>query len=247
MAFDIINPNGKANIVLVSEHASNHIPSEYKNLGLSEEQLELHIAWDIGIGEVTKNLSEMLDATAILAGFSRLLIDPNRATTQQGLIPLVSDGHIIDGNNGLDAPQINERIDKFYLPFHDRTRQLIIEKEADHAAPIIFNMHSFTPKMNGEVRAWHGGLLYNTDDRVARLLQQRLEARGYHIGDNEPYSGKDLFHTMNIHALARGLPHVNVEIRQDEIDHESGIRAWSELLAEEIAALSISPELSIKI
>lgn len=247
MAVDIINPHGKANIVFVSEHASNNIPAEFDNLGLSDEQLQLHIAWDIGIGEVTRNLAKMLDAPAILAEFSRLLIDPNRATSQQGLIPLVSDDHIIHGNQNLDAKAINERIDRFYLPFHTETRRLIEKKEDHHEAPIIFNMHSFTPHMNGERRPWHSGLLYNTDNRVARHLNKRLEARGFNIGDNEPYSGKELFYTMNTHALTRGLPHVNIEIRQNEIDHSIGINKWSDILAEELSHISRHPELQKKI
>ena len=101
MPVEIYNPNGKANIIFICEHASNHIPPEYDNLGLSQEQLELHIAWDIGIAEVTRNLSQMLDAPAILAKFSRLLIDANRALDQHGLIPTMSDGHEIHGNHNL--------------------------------------------------------------------------------------------------------------------------------------------------
>lgn len=244
MAYEVINPNGKANIILVSEHASNHIPDKYEKLGLTDEQLQLHIAWDIGIGEVTRKVSNMLDAPAILANFSRLLIDVNRATTQQGLIPLVSDGHVIYGNKGLDQKAINERMDRFYFPFHDKTRQLISEKATQTEAPLIFNMHSFTPHFNGEKRIWHSGLLYNTDDRIARLLHRRLENRGYQVGDNEPYSGTELFHTMNTHALAKGLPHVNVEIRQNEIDHKKGVDQWSSMLAEEFMYLRKHPQLT---
>ncbi len=247
MAFDIINPNGKANIVLISEHASNHIPSEYDNLGLSDEQLELHIAWDIGIAEVTKNLAKLLDAPAVLAGFSRLLIDANRAIGQDGLIPETSDGHIIHGNQNLSEKATNERIEEFYHPFHNMAAAIIAEKALSHEAPLIFNMHSFTPHMNGEPRKWNGGLLYNTDDRVARLLHDRLEARGFHIGDNEPYSGKILYHTLNTHALAHGLPHVNVEIRQDEISNDAGARRWADVLAEEILDLRSHPELAIRL
>ena len=87
MAFEIINPHGQANIVFICEHASNHIPPKYENLGLDDDLLKLHIAWDIGISEVTKNLSLRLNAPAVLARFSRLLIDANRSISQTGLIP----------------------------------------------------------------------------------------------------------------------------------------------------------------
>ncbi len=244
MAFEIINPAGKANIVLISEHASNHIPAEFDNLGLSEEQLALHIAWDIGIGEVTRNLSKMLDAPAILATFSRLLIDANRSLDQHGLIPTRSDGHEIYGNHDLSEDDIKARIERFYQPFHDETDTLIQRKAGNGHAPIIFNMHSFTPHMNGFERPWHSGMLWNRDERVAKALMKRLENRGYHVGDNEPYSGQELNHTMNRHGTQHGFPHVNIEIRQNEIDSTIGIDKWSDVLATEIIAIREIPEMA---
>lgn len=245
MPVDIINEHGKANIILISEHASNHIPDEYNNLGLSDEQLELHIAWDIGIGEVTRNLAEMLDAPAILAGFSRLLIDANRGLDQDGLIPTTSDGHIIHGNQGLDGLAAQERIDRFYQPFHDKTDAIIKKKSVTNHAPIIYNMHSFTPEMNGFSRPWNSGMLWNRDPRVANALKIRLEAHGYTVGDNEPYSGQELNHTMNTHGTKHGFPHVNIEIRQDEIGHTAGINKWSEILAKELNDIQALPEMAI--
>lgn len=244
MAFELINPDGGANIILISEHASNHIPAEYDNLGLSDEQLALHIAWDIGIGEVTRNLAEMLDAPAIIAKFSRLLIDANRALDQDGLIPLSSDGHIIHGNQGLTADDIKERTDRFYHPFHNATDALIRKKTKNDHAPLIFNMHSFTPEMNGFNRPWHTGMLWNRDERIARTLIEKLSARGFTVGDNEPYSGQELNHTMNTHGTQHGFPHVNVEIRQNEIDTDAGIVRWSRTLAEDFKAIRAQPEMA---
>ncbi len=244
MAFNIFNADGKANIVLISEHASNHIPAEYDNLGLSEEQLEMHIAWDIGIGEVTKDLAEILDAPAILASFSRLLIDANRALDQDGLIPTVSDGHKIHGNQALSDDDIRKRIDNFYLPFHDSTDAIIQNKLGTDHAPIVFNMHSFTPHMNGDARPWHSGMLWNKDGRIANALKLRLESHGYTVGDNVPYSGQELNHTMNTHGTQHGIPHVNIEIRQNEIDDAAGIDKWSEILGRELAAIRELPEMS---
>lgn len=245
MPVDIINEHGQANIILISEHASNHIPDEYNNLGLSVEQLELHIAWDIGIGEVTRNLAEMLDAPAILARFSRLLVDANRGLDQDGLIPATSDGHKIHGNKDLDDVAIKERIDRFYHPFHEATDAMIKKKSTNDQAPIIYNMHSFTPEMNGFIRPWHSGMLWNRDPRVAKALKHRLEAHGYIVGDNEPYSGQELNHTMNTHGTKHGFPHVNIEIRQDEIDHDDGVKKWSEILAKELSDIRTLPEMSM--
>lgn len=244
MPFEVLNPHGKANIILVCEHASNHIPPDFNNLGLDDDVLELHIAWDIGIGEVTQNLAQLLDAPAILARFSRLLIDANRGLDQHGLIPEQSDGYKINGNHGLTEAKKEARIENYYKPFHGQVDAIIQEKAANHHAPLIFNMHSFTPAMNGFDRPWHSSMLWNKDPRVASALKERLEAHGCHVGDNEPYSGQDLFHTMNIHGIKHGFPHVGIEIRQNEIDHTAGIEKWSRILAKELKAIRELPEMS---
>lgn len=243
MPVETINPNGKANIVFLCEHASNHIPPEYDNLGLTDEQLKLHIAWDIGIAEVTRNIAEALDASAVIANFSRLLIDANRALDQHGLIPSISDGHEITGNMNLKKADIDHRINRFYHPFHNKADQIIQEKSTYDHAPIIFNMHSFTPHMAGFDRPWHTGMLWNKDKRAANALIERFSSRGLIVGDNEPYSGQELNHTMNTHGTKHGFPHVNIEIRQDEINHQSGIEKWCGILIEDLKAIRELPEM----
>jgi predicted N-formylglutamate amidohydrolase len=55
---------------------------------------------------------------------------------------------------------------------------------------------------------------------------------GLLIGDNEPYSVSDASdYTIPVHGERRGLPHVEIEIRQDLIADTSGQRAWGTLLA----------------
>ena len=67
--FDIINSGAKAPLVLACDHASNTIPASLNNLGLAPANLQGHIAWDIGAAAVTRRLSEILQAPAILARF----------------------------------------------------------------------------------------------------------------------------------------------------------------------------------
>jgi predicted N-formylglutamate amidohydrolase len=245
MMFDIINSSGDANIVLICEHASNHIPQRHNNLGLSAEQLKLHIAWDIGIAEVTKKLAHTLNAPAILARFSRLLIDANRALDQKGLIPERSDNIEIPGNQNLSQKDISHRINKYYTPFHQKTDQLIQLKAKNVNAPLIINMHSFTPVMNGTQRPWQIGMLWNKDPRIAQVLIKTLTEKGFNVGDNQPYSGQKLNHTMNTHGTNHGFAHVNIEIRQDEIDHIEGVKKWSTIIAEELLMVREMPDMGL--
>ncbi len=75
---EIYNEDGSSDIVLLCEHASHHMPSEYGDLGLSSVDRLRHIAWDIGAAEITRGLVKRLNAPAFLSTYSRLLIDLNR-------------------------------------------------------------------------------------------------------------------------------------------------------------------------
>lgn len=246
VAYEVINPQGTADIVFICEHASNHIPAEFNNLGLEEDCLEQHIAWDIGMEKMTRRLCEILDAPAIIANFSRLLIDPNREENQAGLIPHTSDSITIPGNQNLSPEQIKERIERFYRPFHASCDQLIRNKVTNAHMPLICGMHSFTPRMKGYNRPWQAGMLWNKDPRLALALINTLEARGFHVGDNKPYSGRDLFHTMNQHGHHHGAPHVTIEVRQDLVSNNHDINNWVEIFSEDLSMIANDPTIRLK-
>ena len=73
-------------------------------------------------------------------------------------------------------------------------------------------------------------MLYNEDDRAARVAIPMLEADGLCVGDQQPYSGKLLNATMNRHAEAHGRAYLGIEIRQDEIANADGQKLWAERL-----------------
>jgi len=242
-AYEVLNEGGTANIILICEHASNHIPPEYNNLGLDESFLHEHIAWDIGMEQLTRQLSDRLNAPAIIAAFSRLLIDPNREADHATLIPPTSDNITIPGNQMLSPQEITRRRDKFYHAFHDRTDHLVKRRIKAGSVPLICGMHSFTPHMNGQTRPWQAGMLWNKDPRLAKALIHSLKARGYTVGDNQPYSGRELFYTMNRHGAYHGTPHVTIEIRQDEVNSPDGINLWTDILAEDLLKINQSNQM----
>lgn len=233
-AYEVLNSEGTANIILICEHASNYIPLEYDNLGLEKDFLTKHIAWDIGMEQLTRQLSAALDAPAIIAKFSRLLIDPNREEDHATLIPLTSDNIPIPGNQNLSQAEVHHRKERFYHPFHDRAEELVKNKILTAQVPLICGMHSFTPHMNGFMRPWQSAMLWNKDPRLAKALINSLCARGYNVGENQPYSGRDLFFTMNRHGDDHGVPHVTIEIRQDEVSDPDGINLWTDILAQDL-------------
>ena len=228
----VIPGDGARGLVILCDHARNALPPGYGSLGLPAGDFERHIAYDIGVEPVVRGLCEHLSVPAVLAGFSRLLIDPNRGLDDPTLIMQVSDGAIVPGNRGLDAAERQRRIGLYYRPYHAAVSRLLDEAQASGRPPAVLSIHSFTPSWRGVARAWHGGVLWNRDGRFALPLIERLRRdRKLVIGDNEPYSGGLAGDTLDTHATARGLADALIEIRQDLISDPAGVTEWVDRLA----------------
>ncbi|MBB5709410.1 N-formylglutamate amidohydrolase [Sphingomonas xinjiangensis] len=212
-------------VLLLCDHASNAVPPGIA-LGIAPELLDLHIGVDIGAGPLTRSLSAALDVPAILATVSRLVIDLHREPDHISLIPHVSDGHPIPGNEQADR---GDRIARFHAPYH----RLLAARVRAQRPRLILSIHSFTPRLEhgGSDRPWEAGILYNRDARAALPAIRWLEAQGCVTGDNEPYSGRLLNATLNRHAEANGIASIAIEIRNDLIDDDAGLARWTVLLA----------------
>jgi predicted N-formylglutamate amidohydrolase len=219
-------------LLLIADHASNLVPGGI-DLGIAPELMEQHIAVDIGVKPLAERLCSMLGCPAVLGGISRLVIDYNRELDAHGLIPEASDGEVIAGNVGLNADGRDGRIHRWWRPYHDKISQKI-----ETAKPnMLISLHSFTPKLSSrsEERPWQIGVLYNDDERAARVAIPLLEAKGVVTGDNLPYSGKVLNATMNTHGEGNGIAYLGLEVRQDLIGDAEGVARWADILAPVIA------------
>jgi predicted N-formylglutamate amidohydrolase len=228
----LVNEAGGSPVVLLCDHASNAIPAALGTLGLDEAARSRHIAWDIGAAEVTRLLSEMLDAPALLSGYSRLVIDCNRAPDDPTSSRQISDGVIVPGNRGLDKAARGARADACYWPYHRAVTEAMERLSARDIMPVIVSVHSCTPVMKDFERPWHIGVLSNADRRMTDLVIAELSRdSALCIGDNQPYSGLDPHgYTIETHALPDGRPNALLEIRQDLIDTQHGIRHWAALV-----------------
>jgi predicted N-formylglutamate amidohydrolase len=223
-AFRVVGEPRAGGILVVSDHASNRVPADI-DLGIDPALLDQHVAVDIGVAAIGERLVADNGFAAFLGNVSRLVCDFNRDQGSPGLIPHSSDGHDIPGNL-FDLAGREERIERFYRPYHQALASLL-----DAAPPaLIVSLHSFTPSLKScpqEQRPWQVGVLYNADERAARLAIPLLQADGLVVGDQQPYSGKLLNATMNLHAETRGLPYVGIEVRQDLIATAEGQAQWA--------------------
>lgn len=236
LPYELHNEDAGGRLLLICDHASNHVPDRLENLGLSDAELARHIGWDIGAADVTYRLSDRLGAPAVLAGYSRLVIDYNRALDHSGLILAESDRTPLPGNVGLSAAQRQQRIDAIYHPYHAAVAGQIERLRAECGpgeAPVVVSIHSFTPVFDGVERPWHIGVLWNIDPRLPEPLIARLrQDADLVVGDNEPYSAREGYgHTLESHGDGSGLANALIEIRQDLIDTHHGATAWAERVA----------------
>jgi predicted N-formylglutamate amidohydrolase len=241
--FEVVNREASSPLLLVCDHASRAVPAALGDLGLASGAFERHIAYDIGAAGVARKLSESLDATLVLAGFSRLVIDLNRPPGHPQSIMAVSDETPIPGNAGLDDDAKRRRVRDLFEPYHDAVNRALARIWDSGTVPALFSVHSFSPGFGGQPRPWDVGVLWNHDPRIAVPLMELLEAEGLRVGDNEPYSGHDLAYTIDMHAGAAGLASCVIEINQDQVRDTVGIDRWADILTRAMARILEQPGL----
>ena len=229
--FRIEHAKGSSAFLLTCDHAGREIPRKLARLNLSEHELCTHVASDLGVAELGRRLSARLDAFLIMHNYSRLVVDANRPPDAPDSIPTLSERTRIAANEGLSSFDARQRFEEVFQPYHQRIRD---ELDARGARPsVLVALHSFTPVYMDEGRRWHVGVLYGRDPRLGRLVLEGLRRDGaLSVGDNQPYAVSDTSdYTIIVHGEQRGIPHVELEIRQDRLASDSDVQGWAERLA----------------
>jgi predicted N-formylglutamate amidohydrolase len=224
-------------LVVICDHASNVIPPELQGLGLSAAELNRHIAWDIGAARVAALLATRFKVPAIFCGVSRLVIDSNRDPASKASIPLEVDRTRIPGNANLTVWQRTERMSRWFVPYHNAIEAMMSAALASVRDPVVLSVHSMTPELNGQLRTWPISLSSHEDKRLATPMLAALRKRvGFLVGDNEPYGldpAED--YSVPVHAMRRGLRHLQVEFRQDLIANDQGAAKWAAVFGDALA------------
>ncbi len=219
--------------VIACDHAGRSIPAALGTLGLPPHELDRHIAWDIGGAPLAGQLAEAFGAPLVMQAYSRLVIDCNRPLGHPTSIPVTSERTDIPGNQAVSPAEAAARAREIFAPYHAALTALLDARAAAGTPSVLIAVHSFTPVYMGVARPWHVGILHHLEQRLAGIMLDLLRAEGdLVVGDNEPYvltSTSD--YTVPHHAEARGLPYLELEIRQDLIAQAAGQRAWAARLA----------------
>lgn len=238
----MVNPRGASPFLLIGDHAGKAIPSGLGSLGLSEADLERHIAWDIGIAALGAALAGRLDSLFIAQAYSRLVVDCNRGPDSPDSIPEISDGTVVPGNAALGAGQRSERFRVIHEPYQAAIEKELGRRDREGRGAILVALHSFTPRMDGRDRPWQAGVLHDKGDtRFAMAVLEALRGRsGLIVGDNEPYAMDGIDHTIPRHAFPRTRPYVELEIRQDLLAAPGAAEEWAGLLADLLSEAAVA-------
>ena len=227
------NPDGSSDFVLICEHAGRRIPAALGDLGLPASELTRHIAWDIGARDIAMALAEQLDATLYMQRYSRLVCDCNRRPDVPSFIPEISESTHVPGNRDLSPEHRAARIDEIFRPFHDPVSAALDRRLSAGRRTLLATIHSFTPRFKGVDRPWEIGVLYHRDKILSPAVLEILRRETPHVvGDNQPYFvSDDTDYAIPVHGEARGLPSVEIEIRNDLISSERGQDEWAQRLS----------------
>jgi predicted N-formylglutamate amidohydrolase len=231
-----INSTGRSAIFLTCEHAGRAVPAALGDLGIAAEEMDRHIAYDVGAEGVARALSERLDAALILQRYSRLVIDCNRPFEAKDCIVMTSDGTVVPVNADVTDKERQRRYVEIHQPLHEAIAVALDQRQASGKPLLLVSVHSFTPVMRatGAVRDFELGLLYNHDVRLAERLAKTFQAANPDVTVklNAPYHVDDVSdYTIPVHGERRGIPHVLLEVRNDLINDARGQQEWADRLA----------------
>lgn len=232
-AYDILNAGGDPSVILTCEHAGDVVPAQLNLLGMTPDDYKCHYAVDIGVRDVMRYLSGMLNAPAILGNYSRLVVDLNRGTDHPTTFAPTGEGKPVPGNIDISDDDKARRILEIYEPYHTALTGIIDRVTGAGTIPVVVSVHSFTPKFFAFVRPWEIGFLHSDDSRLSQALIAYFRRLGYTVGDNEPYDHRIVRgSSINRHAGQRRLPHTMVEFRNDLISNDKDALFWAKLLAD---------------
>jgi predicted N-formylglutamate amidohydrolase len=225
----VLREAGSSDVLLLGDHAGRAIPASLGDLGLPEDDRRRHIAWDLGVRELGEEVAAALDATFIWQPFSRLVIDCNRDPRSKAAIPEVSDETPVPANAVLGEGARRGRYEEIHRPYHERIASEIASRRARGRRPVLVALHSFTPLLANRPRPWDVGILHDGGDSTLSLalLRTMKSDAGVVVGDNEPYRMDSTDYTIPRHAYPGALPYVEIEFRQDLLEHSEGVRLWA--------------------
>ena len=239
-AYELYGWPGHGQFVLSCEHASNRLPLPIRPDALDPPWLQTHWAYDIGAAELTREIVRNTGSVAVLARFSRLVVDANREPSDPSLIVPRVEHHLLGFNELLSSAERAQRVETFHAPFHRAVDNLLEQRIPQGGDVALVSVHSFVPALYGLERELDIGVLFNPYEAIARRIAHNLEARGLSTALNEPYSGRrGLIYSAERHGLNHQVVYVELEVNQRLLSTPAKIYHLGRLIAEALKDLRL--------
>jgi predicted N-formylglutamate amidohydrolase len=218
--------NSHHNIIIIScEHACNHVPDGYQHLFEgADEVLKSHRGWDPGSDLMAKKISEALDAPLFSCSFTRLLIETNRSPVHRQLFS----EFIIS----LPKSEKEKLVNHFYLPYRNRVENKIRTLSKMGKSVLHLSIHTFTPILNGKLRDFEIGVLYDPskkqEKKFSRLLKKNLmdNLPDLRVRMNQPYKGIDDGFTTYLRKKFEPELYAGIELEVNQKFYFEGLDIW---------------------
>lgn len=176
-------------VVLSCEHAGFRVPARWLPLfDGADAVLGSHRGWDPGAAPLAGRLALALGAPLIQHPFTRLLADVNRSPGHPRLFS--------EFTRRLPGAERDRIVTMCWTP-HRVAVESAVEAEIRQAGSVMHvGVHSFTPVLDGRVRAVDVGLLYDPSRRFERAFASvwiraaRASLPGLRVRANQPYRGR---------------------------------------------------------
>ncbi|WP_417730011.1 N-formylglutamate amidohydrolase [Rosistilla oblonga] len=229
-------------LILTCEHATNHIPSQFEHLFVDARSvLQGHRGWDPGTLALGRMLQRRFSAVLFRTTVSRLLVEVNRSANHRQLFSQYS--------RSLDQRDKAAVLQRYYWPYRQRIEEWIEDRVAAALPVLHLSLHSFVPKLDGQVRTAELGLLYDPRRPAEKAFCDRwrdalkISRPDLRTRRNYPYLGRSDGLTT---ALRQRFPDpyyigIEVEVNQALVGPASG---WQQLKRDLAATLQATLEKS---
>ena len=227
-------------LVITCEHATNRLPSEFQATEADLPWMKTHWAYDLGAGELTRQMVKRKACCGVMSRYSRLVCDPNRHVADEDWIREQAEGYSISFNVGLEEAERERRRQTYYEPFHVEIDRCLSERLDRGGDVLLLSVHSFTPNYMGEIREMEMGVLFDRFDPVAARFANALSEQGFKTMLNEPYSGKEggIF-CASRHGSRHGVIYLELEVRNDLLATPEAVENVADRVCRALTVLQI--------
>lgn len=206
-------------LILSCEHGGNEIPKKYKSCFKGKEAvLNTHRGFDPGTLDLFHELQDIAYFSKSNA-ISRLLIECNRSLHHPKLFS--------EFTKPLAELSKNSILENYYFPYRNSIEEAIANEINKGETILHLSLHSFTPKLNGEIRNCEIGLLYDSkrlqESNFCKKFRKMLlkSDPSLRIRLNYPYLGNaDGFTTYLRKKFQNNYLGIEFEVNQKQLTND---------------------------